>query len=354
VKQSVYDADRRLSALLVTPISQAAANQRAGRAGRTCPGKCFRLYTAESFAELEAQTVAEIKRSNLSSVILTLMAAGVQDVVGFPYIDPPPTALLAAAASELFHLGAIDQEAILTTIGRSISTLPLDPMFAKTVVTAAKFGCSAEIAALVAILAEPGQVFIRPRDSQPQADSAHGQFKSTWGDHMALLNVFQAFQAAADRREWCRQNFLNFRVLSRADVARGQICSILRALGIPVVGIEPGIVDREPNILRALLEGMFMQVAMLNFTSGAYLFVDGSKEAAIHPSSCLKRKPEWVLYTNYVYTSKEYIRTVSEIFPDWLLEAAPTFFSQENLKDGLIKRALARVESRVAEKHKYR
>jgi pre-mRNA-splicing factor ATP-dependent RNA helicase DHX15/PRP43 len=195
---------------------------------------------------------------------------------------------------------------------------------------------------------------VRPRESQAQADAAHGQFRSTWGDHIALLNVFEAFVAEGSQREWCQRNFVNFRVLSRAEVAKGQICAILRALGIPIVGIEAGVANRETNVLRALLEGMFMQVAMLNFGSGNYLFVDGSREATIHPSSCLKRKPEWVLYTTYVFTSRDYVRTVSDISPEWLLLAAPSFFAADNLKDGLVKRALVRVESRLAEKSKYK
>jgi pre-mRNA-splicing factor ATP-dependent RNA helicase DHX15/PRP43 len=355
VKQSIYQSEHRLSALLVTPISQAAATQRSGRAGRTCPGKCYRLYTEESFAELQPQTIPEIQRSDLATVVLTVLSAGVRDLVNFPFIDAPPMVQLATAVAELFHLGALDAEARLTPVGRQIAALPVEPKLAKVVVAASRFGCTAEATALVAMLAEQGQVFMRPRKSQSTADSAHSMFKNTWGDHIALVNVFESFIAVGSDKKWCDDNFLNFRVLSRAEVARGQMYSILRGLDLPIVGIDPGAKDREKCILRALLEGMYIQVAMLNPSSKGYLLVDSVKEVIIHPSSCIVgRKPQWVVFGSYVFTSQDYIRTVSEIQPEWLFEAAPTFFAQDKVFHGLVEKTLAAVRSRVAERTRFK
>jgi pre-mRNA-splicing factor ATP-dependent RNA helicase DHX15/PRP43 len=354
VKQAQYQPERRQSTLLVVPISKAAASQRSGRAGRTRPGKCFRLYTAASFTnQLPEQTVPEIQRSDLASVVLSMLAAGVRDIIGFPLVDPPPTAQLADAVGELFHLGAIDADAQLTQQGRAIAELPLDPKYAKALVGAARFGCTAEVATLVALLAEGAQILVRPRDSQAQADAAHAQFRSGWGDHITLVNVVEAFVENGADKAWCDANFVNYRALARADSARGQLLAILRRQGIEVVSVKKAQREREEFILCALLEGMFMQVAMLNPSSGAYLFVNCPKEAVIHPSSCLRRKPEWILYASYVFTTRDYLRTVSEIKAEWLFQASQSFFAPENLSEGLVKRALISEKAKLEHKQRF-
>ncbi|KAH0802055.1 P-loop containing nucleoside triphosphate hydrolase protein [Histomonas meleagridis] len=178
VKQSQYQPDRRMFALLVTPISQAAANQRSGRAGRTRPGKCYRLYTESSYNnQLEKQTIPEIQRTDLSSVILTMLATGIKDIIHFPFIDAPPQTQLAVAIQELYHLGAINNNAELTEIGNLMAVLPVEPKHAKSLIASKKFGCTNEMSTLIAILSEQGQIFLRPRDKVTKADAAHSQFK---------------------------------------------------------------------------------------------------------------------------------------------------------------------------------
>lgn len=355
VKQSQYQPDRKMYALLVTPISQAAATQRCGRAGRTRPGKCYRLYTEAAFKnQLLKQTKPEIQRSDLSALILTMLATGIKDLVHFPFIDAPPSSQLASALQELYHLGAVNGEGQLTDIGRLISLLPVEPKHAKSLIASKKFGCTNEMATLIALLSEQGQVFIRPNEKRSAADASHSQFKSGYGDHISLINVYDEFVANGSDRKWCDDNYVNYRVLSRAERSRGQLISLLQKYDIEIVSIPRENVNRERLILRALLEGLFMQIAMLNPSSGNYLQLEGTQEASIHPSSCLKRKPEWIVYSDYVFTSNAYLRTISEIQPEWLFEASPTYFEPSSLMEGQIKRALTFVMKRIQEKDRFK
>ncbi|KAH0802047.1 pre-mRNA-splicing factor ATP-dependent RNA helicase DEAH1-like isoform X1 [Histomonas meleagridis] len=231
VKQSQYQPDRRMFALLVTPISQAAANQRSGRAGRTRPGKCYRLYTESSYNnQLEKQTIPEIQRTDLSSVILTMLATGIKDIIHFPFIDAPPQTQLAVAIQELYHLGAINNNAELTEIGNLMAVLPVEPKHAKSLIASKKFGCTNEMSTLIAILSEQGQIFLRPRDKVTKADAAHSQFKSGYGDHISLINVYEEFVNNGSDKKWCEDNFINYKVLSRAERSRNQLISLLQKI----------------------------------------------------------------------------------------------------------------------------
>ena len=355
VKQSQYQPERRMSALLVTPISKASATQRAGRAGRTKPGKCYRLYTEDAFnSELVEQTVPEIQRSDLGSVVLLMLATGIRDIVHFPFIDKPPKSQLLTAIEELYHLGAINDDAMLTDVGQMISTIPVEPKHAKCLVTSKKFGCTSEIATIVSLLDQQGAVLYRPKNQEKLADLAHGKFKSTYGDHITYLNVYDEYVANGRDKKWCEDNFVNYKVISRADKTRGQLISILRKYNIDIVSIPRSSTERERLILRGLLEGLFLQISMLNMSSGTYLFLIGSKDASIHPSSSLRRKPEWIVWSDYVFTKSAYVRTVSEIQPEWLFEASPTYFDINNLSEGQIKRALISVKKILDEKNKYK
>lgn len=163
-KQKVYNPRLRIESLLVSPISKASAKQRSGRAGRTKPGKCFRLYTEKSFdSDLEQNTIPEILRSNLGNVVLTLKKLGVSDLVHFDFMDPPAPETLMRALEELNYLEALDDEGELTQLGEHMSQLPLDPNPAKMLLDSVKRNCSGEIASIVAMLSCPN-AFMRPKD----------------------------------------------------------------------------------------------------------------------------------------------------------------------------------------------
>lgn len=152
-KLKVYNAKMGMDTLMVTPISQASARQRAGRAGRTGPGKCFRLYTEDAYKnEMLAVTVPEIQRTNLASTVLVLKAMGINDLINFNFMDPPPVQTLVSAMEMLYSLGALEDEGLLTKLGRLMAEFPVEPQLAKMMLTSVDFGCSDEIITIVSML----------------------------------------------------------------------------------------------------------------------------------------------------------------------------------------------------------
>ena len=177
-KQKVYNPRIRVESLLVSPISQASAKQRSGRAGRTRPGKCFRLYTEKSFhQELQVQTYPEILRSKMSNVVLTLKKLGIDDLVHFDFMDPPAPETLMRALELLNYLGALDDEGDLTDLGRKMAELPIDPQHAKMLIMAPQHQCSNEVLSIVALL-NVAQVFMRPKEAAKAADEAKAQVRA--------------------------------------------------------------------------------------------------------------------------------------------------------------------------------
>ncbi|KAI9595112.1 P-loop containing nucleoside triphosphate hydrolase protein [Syncephalis fuscata] len=338
-KQKVYNPRVRVESLLVSPISKAAAQQRAGRAGRTRPGKAFRLYTEKSFTkELQEQTYPEILRSNLGNVVLQLKKLGITNLVRFDFMDPPAPETMMRALELLNYLGALDDEGELTPLGETMSEFPLDPEMAKMLIASARFGCSNEILSIVAMLSVPN-VFLRPNESRRQADEAKKAFAHPDGDHLCLLNVYHAYKNNDENTEWCWNNFLQFRSLKSADNVRQQLSRTMERFDIDLVSKPFTDKDYYTNIRRALLNGYFMQVAHVE-RSGHYLTVKDNQIVNLHPSTCLDHKPDWVVYNEFVLTTRNYIRTVTEVKPEWLLELAPQYYDLANFPNCEAKRVL--------------
>eukprot|EP01025_Chloroclados_australasicus_P055757 TRINITY_DN6830_c0_g1_i3.p1 TRINITY_DN6830_c0_g1~~TRINITY_DN6830_c0_g1_i3.p1 ORF type:complete len:736 (+),score=89.37 TRINITY_DN6830_c0_g1_i3:2-2209(+) len=341
-KQKVYNPRVRVESLLISPISRASANQRAGRAGRTRPGKCFRLYTDESYhQDLVEQTYPEILRSNLGSVVLQLKKLGIDDLVHFDFMDPPAPETLMRALELLNYLGAIDDDGNMTEVGNIMAEFPLDPQLAKMMVASPEFRCSNEILTIAAMLSVP-MVFVRPRDNQHAADEAKQAYAHQDGDHLTLLNIFHAWKREGENQQWCYNNFLNSRSLKAADNVREQLARICQRQGVALVSTQ--ITDKSyfDNIRKAMLSGFFMQVAHLQ-RSGQYLTVKDNQVVYLHPSTCLTRKPQWVMFQEFVLTSKNYIRTVTDIKGDWLVDIAEHYFDVSNFPVGDTKRELERM-----------
>lgn len=348
VKQNRYIPERRMSALLVVPVSKASAQQRCGRAGRTREGWCYRLYTKSYFEkEMIEQTIPEIQRTDLCSVILLMLAAGITDIINFPLIDPPKYYLVKSAILELYYLGAIDRMGRLTESGKILANLPVDPKLAKVLLASSDYGCVKEAATIVSLMAEHGQIFFRPSKDTKSADAAHRQFKCSYSDHISMIRAFNAFENSEDQRKFCNENFLNYRVLDRAYKARHQILSLLRKYCIEISSLyETSDNSRNENlVLQALLSGLFMQVCKLNNLKKNYLFLTNQNEASIHVSSNLvKVKPEWVMYSEYVFTNTNCIRTVSQIDPQWLFHIQPEFYNPYNFAEGEVRHALVSIK----------
>ncbi|CAD6197393.1 unnamed protein product [Caenorhabditis auriculariae] len=339
-KQKVYNPRIRVESLLVCPISKASAMQRAGRAGRTKPGKCFRLYTETAYKnEMQDQTYPEILRSNLGSVVLQLKKLGIEDLVHFDFMDPPAPETLMRALELLNYLQAINDDGELTELGSIMAEFPLDPQLAKMLITSTELNCSNEILSITAMLSVP-QCFVRPNEMKKEADESKARFGHVDGDHLTLLNVYHAFKQNHEDPNWCYQNFINYRTMKTADTVRTQLARIMDKMNLRRVSTDFKSRDYYINIRKALVAGYFMHVAHLE-RSGHYVTVKDNQLVNLHPSTVLDHKPEWALYNEFVLTTKNFIRTVTDVRPEWLLTIAPQYYDLSNFPDGDAKRKLS-------------
>lgn len=352
-KQKVYNPRIRVESLLVSPISKASAQQRAGRAGRTRPGKCFRLYTELAFKkELIEQTHPEVLRSNFASTVLELKKLGIVDLVHFDLMDPPAPETLMRALEELNYLACLDDEGELTQLGKLASQFPLDPSLAVMLISSPEFFCSNEILSLTALLSVP-QVFVRPASARKRADDMKALFSHPDGDHLTLLNVYHAFKspvAQENPKQWCHDHFLSLRALQSADNVREQLCRIMEREEIELISTAFEEKKYYENIRRALVAGFFMQVAKKEGTSKSYITVKDNQNVLLHPSTVLNQDAEWLVYNEFVLTTKNYIRTVTTVKPEWLLDIAPNYYDISTFDKGEVKTALMRAAERVRRK----
>ncbi|KAK6845553.1 pre-mRNA-splicing factor ATP-dependent RNA helicase prp43 [Apiospora arundinis] len=330
-KQKIYNPRIRVESLLVSAISKASAQQRAGRAGRTKPGKCFRLYTEKAFKdELIEQTYPEILRSNLANTVLELKKLGVEDLVHFDLMDPPAPETMMRALEELNYLACLDDEGELTQLGSMASEFPLDPALAVMLISSPEFYCSNEILSITSLLSVPN-IFVRPANRRREADEMKNHFRHPDGDHLTMLNVYHAFKGAEgqgqDVKQWCHQHYLSHRHLKSADNVRTQLRRIMETHEVELVGTDHNDKNYYTNIRRALVAGFFMQVAKREGNGKIYRTMkDNNQAVMLHPSTVLATDYEWVLYNEFVLTTKQYIRTVTGIKPEWLLDIAPVYY----------------------------
>jgi len=353
-KQKVYNPRIRVESLLVSPVSKASASQRSGRAGRTQPGKCFRLYTEKAFkTELTEQTYPEILRSNLGSVVLTLKKLGIDDLVHFDFLDPPAPETLMRALEMLNFLSCLNDEGDLTDTGDQAAEFPLDPQLAKMLIDSPKFNCSNEILSIAAMLSVP-MIFVRPKEMSKDADDAKQRFAHLDGDHLTLLNVFHAYKQytteGMDPGNFCYENYVNPRSMKSAESVREQLKGIMERLEIQMKSSDFHDKEYYPNIRKCLVSGYFMQVAHLE-KSGHYLTIKDNQVVALHPSTCLTHKPEWVLYNEFVLTSKNFVRTVTQVRGDWLIELASAYYDIKDFPKSEARTQLERIIKRRGPQH---
>lgn len=322
VKQKVYNPKTGMDALVICPISKAQAKQRAGRAGRTGPGVCYRLYTESAYQnEMLESPVPEIQRTNLANTVLTMKALGINDVLTFDFMDKPAESQIVAAMHNLYMLGALDDEGFLTRIGRKMAEFPLEPQLAKILLASVELGCSDEMLTIVAMLSVQN-VFYRPKDRAQQADQKKAKFHQGEGDHLTLLCVYEAWKRHNYDKKWCYENFIEPRSVLRAKDVRKQLLQMMDQYKLAVVSC-----GRKFNQVRkAIVSGFFTNAAKVNGQDGYKTLVDGTP-VYVHPSSSLFQKnPTWVVYHELVQTTKEYMREVTTIEPKWLVEFAPNFY----------------------------
>ena len=393
-KKSNYNARNGMDSLVVSQISKASANQRAGRAGRTSPGKCFRLYTAWSYMnELDTDNIPEIQRSNLSSLVLMLKSLGINDLISFDFISPPPTENFIKALEILYALGALNSEGNLTKTGRKMAEFPLYPSLSKMIIKSEEYKCLDQIISIAAMLSVGSSIFYRAysnssnsnnsNSNNPTYSHSNEQAKNTirsffkpGGDHLTLLYVYMQWQENNESVNYCKENYIHSKSMYKARSIKDQIISICDKLDINydrelyVLGntgnvgnigsnsfsndfISP---EMNVNIRKSITAGFFMNAARLSIMDGTYKTLKNKNTVNIHPNSSLSNinssgnmngsdsgsgmnntnintNPPYVLYHELVFTNKEYMRENIEVYLSWLMEIAPHYYKDYKEED---------------------
>ncbi|KAF7934803.1 uncharacterized protein EAE98_002848 [Botrytis deweyae] len=324
-KLKVYNPRMGMDTLQITPISQANASQRAGRAGRTGPGKAFHLFTEAAFKdELYIQTIPEIQRTNLSNTVLLLKSLGVKDLLDFDFMDPPPQDTITTSLFDLWALGALDNIGELTDIGRKMTAFPMDPPLAKLLITSEKYGCTEEMLTIVSMLSVPS-VFYRPKERQEESDSAREKFFVPESDHLTYLNVYLQWKSNGHSDAWCTRHFLHPKSLRRAKEIRDQLLDIMKMQRMNMISC-----GADWDIIReCICSGYYHQAAKVKGI-GEYVNLRTSVTVQLHPTSALYGHgdlPDYVVYHELILTSKEYMSTVTKVDPHWLADLGGVFFS---------------------------
>ena len=355
-KINSYNPRTGMESLSVAPVSRASANQRAGRAGRVSAGKCFRLYTASAYRdELEESSVPEIQRVNLCHVVLMLKSLGVDDLLHFDYMDPPPSETLIQAFTQLYALGALNDSGELTRLGRRMAELPMDPQLAKMLLGSEQYGCSEEMLSVCAMLGVGQGVTYRPKDKAVAADTAHRLLQHKSGDHLTLLNMYSQWEESGYSADWCYDHYVQLRSMKRARDIREQLASLAQRVELQLLSHPLQSADYSP-LLKAVTSGYFYQIARLDKT-GVYRTARKQQIVYIHPSSALGRKGGegegrsdmgCVLYHELVLTKKEYMRTVSVVEMEWLAEIAPHMYAKKDMEELSGKRKMPKGKGKVS------
>ncbi|MEU8473512.1 ATP-dependent RNA helicase HrpA [Streptomyces hygroscopicus] len=321
---SRYSHRTKVQRLPIEPISQASANQRKGRCGRTSDGICIRLYSEEDFLTRPEFTDAEILRTNLASVILQMTAAGLGDIEKFPFIDPPDRRNIKDGIQLLEELHALDSKQKdprkrLTQVGRKLAQLPVDPRLARMVLEADRNGCVREVMVIAAALSiqDPRE---RPSDKQQQADQSHARFKDETSDFLAFLNLWKYIRerqkelSSSAFRRMCRNEYLNYLRIREWQDIYSQLRTVAKTMDIHM-----SEQDAAPeHIHTALLSGLLSHVGLKDPDKNEYLGARSAKFAVFPGSALFKKPPRWVMSAELVETSRLWARVNARIEPEWI------------------------------------
>ncbi|KAF0682922.1 Aste57867_24935 [Aphanomyces stellatus] len=343
-KQKVYNPARGMESLVVLPISQVSAQQRAGRAGRTSAGKCYRLYSKQSYNTMFPETIPEIQRSNLANTILYLKVLGIDDVVGFRYVDPPDEDAILDALQQLYVLGALDDVGDVTPTGKDMAQFPLEPRLARydsfrdalvihrelssVLLEAIRLDCPREITRIVAMLSVENVILPHMEKDEGGRPSPLQEFLDPKGDHLTLLRLFQAWEASADRMRWCDDHGLHMRAFQTAANIQMQLQDLVDKASIardPIAATDSAP-PRLHRVRQAVCAGFFQHGGQKCMMQPVYRVLTPSGDdkqvqlVHFHPSSVFleSNPPQVCIYHELVYTSRAFMRHVLEVDPAWL------------------------------------
>jgi ATP-dependent helicase HrpA len=315
---SYYAPRSKVQRLPIQAISQASADQRAGRCGRIGPGVCVRLYSAADYESRPRFTTPEIRRTNLASVILQTMALKLGSIDDFPFLDPPRPEAIREGYRTLFELGAVDEQRRLTKTGRQLARLPVDPRVGRMLFAADEENCLSEVLIIAAGL-ELQDPRIRPAEKKAAADQAHARFRHEHSDFFTLLNVWDSFhQLKADLSKSklkvaCERNFLSYSLMIQWQDIHRQLAQLVSELGLKPRKRQN---DYAP-IHRSLLAGLLSGIGMV--TDRHEYMGPGGLDFFIWPGSSLfKAKPQWIMAGEIVETTRRYGRMIAAIDPEWI------------------------------------
>ncbi|KAJ2869707.1 hypothetical protein GGH93_006085 [Coemansia aciculifera] len=325
-KLKVYNPRIGMDSLQITPISQANANQRSGRAGRTGPGIAYRLYTERAYThEMYPSPIPEIQRTNLSYVVMLLKSIGVENLLDFDFLDPPPLDTIKTSMYQLWTLGSLDNTGQITSLGRKMVELPLDPAPAKMLVAAHQLGCTEEVVTIVSMLAVPS-VFYRPKERLEESDAAREKFFVPESDHLTLLNLYLQWCSNGCRDSWCTRHFVHSKSMRKAREVRDQLVDILKGS----LKLELKSAGANWDAIRQCICSAYFHQAARVKSLGEYNDLRTGMPCHLHPTSALYGMgytPDYIVYHELVFTSKEYMQCVTAVDPKWLAEMGPMFFS---------------------------
>lgn len=326
VKIRTYNPTSLLSSLSTVPVSIASATQRAGRAGRTSPGICYRLYPESFLATLSASTPPEITRSDMTTPILQLKSLGIDDLMKFEWVTAPPAESVLRALEGLVAAGMVGEDGRLTVFGQQASEWPVEMALARMLYASKDFNCGEEILTIAAMTSIQ-DVFVIPEGAQGAlAELERRKFTAEEGDHLTLLNAYNAFTKYGKSSSWCKAHAINFRAMSRAVSIRSQLKKYMQRFGLPTQSCE----GDAKRLRQCLVSGYWRNCARW-MADGTYRSVKGDRVLHVHPNSVLfTRKPRsgWVVFHEMEETKKNQIKILTEIEPDWLLDHGHTYYSR--------------------------
>ncbi|XP_041706883.1 ATP-dependent RNA helicase DQX1 [Coregonus clupeaformis] len=331
--KTVYNPQIRADSQVLRPISRQQADMRTQRVNSDLPGLCFRLYPQALYEEGMAETRSPgVVEENLSHLVLLLKRLDIADMGQCKFLDRPAPEALMQALEDLDYLAALDDDGNLSEVGIIMSELPLEPPLAKALIAACEFDCVNELLTIAAMLTAP-PCFVTPTPQREEAAATHRRpVLHNEGDHLTLINIYNAYIQHNEDDAWCTTNFLNPAALRLAVVIRAELLEVMQRIELPVSPPSFGCQDNCTNIKRALISGFFLKVAHDVDGSGNYLLLTHRHVAHLHPfSSYLCRRPRlnppsWVLYHEFTISHDNCIRTASEVHPHMLVELAPLYY----------------------------